>query len=46
MRNYRRLTPPRRRLRPQLCNQLQNLPEQLPGSGDLGHLEGDVAGRG
>jgi hypothetical protein len=32
-----------RRLRPQLCNQLQNLPEHLPGNGDLGHLEGDLA---
>ena len=32
-----------RRLRPQLCNQLQNLPEHLPGNGDLGHLEGSAA---
>jgi len=32
-----------RRLRPQLRNQPQNLSEQLPGNGDLGHLEGDVA---
>ena len=31
------------RLRPQLCNQPQNLLEQLPGNGDLGHREGNAA---
>ena len=38
-----RLSQRGRRLRPQLCNQLQNLPEHLPGNGDLGHLEGSAA---
>jgi hypothetical protein len=32
-----------RRLRPQLCNQPQNLLERLPRNGDLGHLEGDAS---
>jgi len=32
-----------RRLRPQLCDQPQNLLEHLPGNGDLGHLEGNAA---
>jgi hypothetical protein len=31
------------RLWPQLCDQPQNLLEQMPGNGDLGHLEGDTA---
>ena len=30
-------------LRPQFCNQPQNLLEQLPLNGDLGHLEGNGA---
>jgi hypothetical protein len=28
---------------PQLCNEPQNLLEQLPGNGDLGHLESNAA---
>ena len=31
-------------LRPQFCDEAQNLLEHLPGDGDLGHLERDVAG--
>ena len=32
-----------RRLQPQFGDQPQNLLEHLPGNGDLGHLEGDIA---
>ena len=31
------------RLRPQFCDEPQNLLEHLPWDGDLGHLEGDIA---
>jgi hypothetical protein len=32
-----------RRRRPQLCDELQNLLEHVPGNGDLGHPDGNGA---